>query len=825
MASVQRCRRGGIHIMTAVLLVCVWPVLFFSGAFAAVGDPVQTIANPAHTTIDVFDYWVYNNNGSSQTNYANTGINRGHEFAFSGNGDGKIWNKYTGEGNGCYQGIVQPVLVDGYPVLAVGQSGESLAYLFNDQDIDDNVLHKPAKRSYMGANYLFTVDENGYYLFDSSIHNALLNKDTRIFSVTEQKDGRFSPFGESGNDKYFFGVHVNTEFSIPSDGKVLNPSGEYQNMVFEFSGDDDVWMFFDGVLVGDVGGIHNKHALTIDFVTGDVRIWNAKKPEYASGTYKETTIYDMFVQALGEEAALRDFEWKEEPDGTYKTLAGGTYHTMDFFYLERGAGGSNMEVRYNMVSTYDFTGHKTLARADDTVTSVLQANQFRYRLTGQPLPVDDVAGLEYLEAPMPRNRPDMNVDWYPDYSLDPLDVEHQREHGLGSREKTLVVANSADGNINYGSGDMESAAIIDLYKHRTFRYKYEELPPEGAEEHRDSDDTVYYIWNGQEVRPNADGTYTFGAVTYDLSTYYFTGTVNEDGSISKTFYTDETYTTQKSTGFINFKNRSERTTLIVEKQVQGTHGSTSTKFNYILTVPEKAGKTLYYSINGGEVQSQEIGTKGEFTFQLKHGEKIEFYGIRETYTLKERYYGDYWVTYQPEDGDAVTGDTFSRDFDLTGDTEKVTCTNLLSRAPTTVKGKKTLKGRDLTADEFFFTMTQVDTDGEPLEGGSVRTVSAAANGEFKFGPISYAYKDYMTARYHDAEGNALYYYIVSENIPEGAVDNIKDGIKYTSDRYLVIVTVHYDESTKALTSSWTPYAYDGHGVPGHLMPAETADGG
>ena len=495
-------RRGRTEIMAAGFLIYVFLVLSVSAVLAAVGDPVETIANPANTTIDVFDFWVYDNRGSSVTNFFNTGINRGHQFVFSGNGDGGNygdWNKYTGPGGPRYGGIVEPLLDEnGYPVLAVG-NGESLAYLFNDENIDDEVLHKPAKRSYTGANYLFTVNEDGYYAFDSVIHNATLNTQTREFSVTEQTGGMFYPLAKTGNDRHFFGMHVQADFSVPADGQVVSPSGVKQDMVYEFRGDDDVWMFIDGVLVGDAGGIHNPHGLTVNFVTGEVHVWNADHNKH----HFYTTIYDMFAAALGEEEAQARYQWKREPDGSYKTFSGNTYHTMDFFYLERGAGRSNMEVQYNMVSTYDFTGHKTLLNADPSVTTVLQRNQFKFKLTGFPIEINK-EGLRWLEPVMPVTRPDANVIWDPvDYDLYPLTLENQIRAARGNRPKTLIVGNSADGNINFGNAELRSGgdshdSVMSLYMDRTFRYVYEELPPDGAVLNADG---VTYTWKGKRFLP------------------------------------------------------------------------------------------------------------------------------------------------------------------------------------------------------------------------------------------------------------------------------------------------------------------------------------
>ena len=76
-------------------------------------------------------------------------------------------------------------------------------------------------------------------------------------------------------------------------------------MTFQFSGDDDVWIFIDGVLVGDVGGRHDRLTLDINFHDGSVTVKDGSS--YGKGkVYIDTTIGRMFEKAKVERRIGRD---------------------------------------------------------------------------------------------------------------------------------------------------------------------------------------------------------------------------------------------------------------------------------------------------------------------------------------------------------------------------------------------------------------------------------------------------------------------------------------------------------------------------------------
>lgn len=376
-----------LRVLTVPLAAC---ALLF-GATSASADQsvplsnhtVQTV-NPTGTTVNLFDYWVVNGDNDSSKNINNdnkndnTGINKDHQLKFNG-GAGSGINKWTGRSNINGFGrlsFVKTMLVDGYPAInngthtsqgqGVNCTDESLAYLFNNDSQANGKQN--GKAVYNNVKGLFQL-KDGYYVYDSygsKGNYAVYNSTTNSFNVYDKAGvykggvsdanlGQFFPFDSAGkvfdekgnslspkqiidgstNLNHHFGMSVTTEFVQPASGKTTGD----KDMVFEFSGDDDVWVYIDGVLVGDLGGIHEKATLKINFATGGVHVGHVDNANDPEKTIQDTTIKAMF-QAAG--ADTTNFSGN--------TFRDSTKHTLSFFYLERGAGASNMSLKFNLTT-------------------------------------------------------------------------------------------------------------------------------------------------------------------------------------------------------------------------------------------------------------------------------------------------------------------------------------------------------------------------------------------------------------------------------------------------------------------------------------------
>ncbi|MDO5123135.1 MAG: DUF5979 domain-containing protein [Eubacteriales bacterium] len=181
---------------------------------------------------------------------------------------------------------------------------------------------------------------------------------------------------------HYLGMTMETSFIQP-DGGVIKGGGDDagEPMIFTFTGDNDVWIFIDGVLVGDLGGIHSESFIGIDFSTGYIYRGPVKKDGsipsltdmrdifvgqgdsegnvtlsftreeksdyYAPTAYGAKIVFSRTtIKAMHDAARDNTQTWRE---GGY-TYADQTVHTLKFFYMERGGYDTNLSLDFNLVS-------------------------------------------------------------------------------------------------------------------------------------------------------------------------------------------------------------------------------------------------------------------------------------------------------------------------------------------------------------------------------------------------------------------------------------------------------------------------------------------
>lgn len=402
-------RRRGLRPISPYAIVLALAVALTTSFFlparaeAAIADHTVATTSPSGTTINLFDYWVNPDNHLSVS--GNGGINKNHRFQFNDGQGSESLNHWTGNTN-PQPGIVNNTLLDGYPQLSKIWRGESLRYLFDSSA-------QTGKTSHFGVTGLLKV-QNGYYVYDSTQNYAAYNADKNAFDIydtwginnvgTSSHQGQFFPFDaadkvfkeendrlvqngitadNTGNPSYNDGKPVNHHFGLSMSSRFVQPADGKTNtrddMVFDFAGDDDVWVFIDDVLVGDIGGIHNMASLSINFRSGKIQI---------NGSDKGTLL--SAYQTAGAQGSTK---WNGN------TFADGTNHTLKFFYLERGATDSNMMLKFNLVTVPESDIIKF-----DQDGKFVQGAEFALYKTDETLQIQPITRTSF-SAPVPRTRP------------------------------------------------------------------------------------------------------------------------------------------------------------------------------------------------------------------------------------------------------------------------------------------------------------------------------------------------------------------------------------------------------------------------------------
>ena len=296
------------------------------------------------------------------------------------------WEQYNVMGTQAYteksaqKNLLSTDLKDNYPVAT--NTGRSLGELFADA---------------VPVNHLFVksiYDGSGYYQFDSTENFAHLNgREFNVYqelgtvpkgSIKTHRHGQFMPYNNLsstkasyddnaknltdiyGNDLsdnyprknetlYSLQETPDSYFGMEVEGSFMQTPGGHDawghDIIFEFVGDDDFWLYVDGELVIDLGGIHSALGGSVNYSTGKVVV-----------NKEETTLYDLFRQNYASRNGLNinAREVTEYADGFFqeKTVDGKkcrvfkdySSHNVRFFFMERGGGASNLRMRFNLAT-------------------------------------------------------------------------------------------------------------------------------------------------------------------------------------------------------------------------------------------------------------------------------------------------------------------------------------------------------------------------------------------------------------------------------------------------------------------------------------------
>lgn len=344
-----------------------WDGMYFSG-----GNPVKGADNSKYNKSE----YLGNNSGTA-------GEKEYHTQTYAKwNYWGKKDDGYTG--NYICSGLVEKSLDNSNNIVFT----KTEPGLFRSDDTTNNY----GKKIYTNVGLPFQYDKSkNEYTFNSnemSAHftdkkpagsNTDLTYDTTPQTITDlkvqgKKEGdrtSWLPFNNAtsvttSDATYHFGMQAVIPFSMTSNGRLNAANDNSTAITFDFSGDDDVWVFVDGKLVLDIGGIHNEMAGTMNFATNE---WKVLK---SADNINKDEVGDMNDQKMTGQL-FNDKNGKGVLGTNRETFAATTSHTLTVFYLERGAGASNCKISFNLPME-DSVSVKKLVSDKDSADSAISAD-------------------------------------------------------------------------------------------------------------------------------------------------------------------------------------------------------------------------------------------------------------------------------------------------------------------------------------------------------------------------------------------------------------------------------------------------------------------
>ena len=752
--------------------------------------------------ITLFDYSVLDDDADEHwSSNKDDGINEHGDTPFDFVGDGgevdshgmlNTWTSTSAQGDnpgqpgGVLQGIVADELSNGYPRLDWSYTSggwkytdtDSLAYLFNDDEYQ-NWNGQKYKKVYDSVNYLLQKDGDTYY-YDSSENFATLKRESGqnniyLYDVARgdgtgvpadlaqflpfndlngnsTSKGTYTEYGISGSANYHFGMTVGFDFIMPRDGKVNG-----QEMVFEFEGDDDVWVFIDGKLVLDMGGIHDNYGGSINFATGEVKVERVNIGSPGDSTVNESQTTKDLWDLLG----------TTKDEFTYDT------HRLEFFYLERGAGGSNCKLSFNLpaIPSNSLNVTKEVTANNEAAEYLLGNYEYKFQV---------VAAEDYTSA-----------DGTHIGSAGELLIREGDTYDIYDKNNNLVKANVTVGENGVFTLQNGQRAVFT-----------------GKVDASGNKTPYWFLADNEEVKflvrelLEDDYTEQYGDVIASISGQG--GRVQGEHLEESDFTAYESGTMTGSDGntFVVFQNEIDAEKLsalyITKELAPGTQVGPDEDFTVQITVNgEFLPRNSSYSIEGDTEKTYTVNSDNG-TISLKPGQTIILIDkmvAGTNYTVKELYADNYTVTYAgvaKKNGQELTGEHFQvTDAGIegnileTGSNHYVTITNADYDFYTSLPIQKTLEGYEQSEYTFNFQVEQVDQSGNEqtaqdgvIPAGAEIVVNSvnAADGTVYFG-------------FKSTVPNDNYYFKLSEE--QGTVD----GVTYDDSYYLVTVKVENGTAT------------------------------
>lgn len=606
------------------------------------------------------------------------------------------------------QGIVGKNLDDGNLITSyTNENGDPVKVPFFNED----AYHNQSKymRFYNNLQFPFTKTTNdkgvSTYSFDSAKNTVYYDYDNKkivrkddlkIHDASKDNSIGYFPFNSTDPDQsakdnlnYGFGTQFTIPFTVTETGKNVDGS----EMEFNFTGDDDVWVYIDGALVLDMGGAHNKAEGKINFAkqeatirtgTSNAKLGNSltvggRTPAEPNGN---TTVKfeNIMVKKSGSEPVTLDKYMKKS----------GTVHELKMYYMERGMWNSNMSISYSFVPLPSgLTLSKTLDTTDVNAglkNAVQGLDNFDFKIQKKNLKTDEA------------NYSDVENLGYTLY-----DYDDRTFPGQEAKDSTATFSSSyfASDFINTKDKNNSSAFYAGT------GFQITESIPQGTKLQYDTSKTRWGVYDSITSRAAIE---------------------EEKGAVATFNMGDDTSSEMDVVNrYVNFVNTPKVGSLSVAKKYEGYAPENET-FGFTVLV-DLTGHDYYdsYKLEYTGTQNGTTDENGHFT--LKVGDTVTFAGIPAGATYKV-------VEDAPGADDTWVQDT-AKCTKLTG----TIVANTTSAAVVTNKTKTTVKdyviyaeaGKTVTYAPDGVTITDLTA---PITGDKDITTNVNKDGKGEFTPTS-----------------------------------------------------------------------------------------
>ena len=606
------------------------------------------------------------------------------------------------------QGIVGKNLDDGNLITSyTNENGDPVKVPFFNEDAYPN--QSKYMRFYNNLQFPFTKTTNdkgvSTYSFDSAKNTVYYDYDNKkivrkddlkIHDASKDNSIGYFPFNSTDPDQsakdnlnYGFGTQFTIPFTVTETGKNVDGS----EMEFNFTGDDDVWVYIDGALVLDMGGAHNKAEGKINFAkqeatirtgTSNAKLGNSltvggRTPAEPNGN---TTVKfeNIMVKKSGSEPVTLDKYMKKS----------GTVHELKMYYMERGMWNSNMSISYSFVPLPSgLTLSKTLDTTDVNAglkNAVQGLDNFDFKIQKKNLKADEA------------NYSDVENLGYTLY-----DYDDRTFPGQEAKDSTATFSSSyfASDFINTKDKNNSSAFYAGT------GFQITESIPQGTKLQYDTSKTRWGVYDSITSRAAIEG---------------------EKGAVATFNMGDDTSSEMDVVNrYVNFVNTPKVGSLSVAKKYEGYAPENET-FGFTVLV-DLTGHDYYdsYKLEYTGTQNGTTDENGHFT--LKVGDTVTFAGIPAGATYKV-------VEDAPGADDTWVQDT-AKCTKLTG----TIVANTTSAAVVTNKTKTTVKdyviyaeaGKTVTYAPNGVTITDLTA---PITGDKDITTNVNKDGKGEFTPTS-----------------------------------------------------------------------------------------